>query len=105
VSTQKFRVIYKSPLTRAYPSETQGQQRGRPQEVFHHLEEFHIPGDKEVGWDEQERAVSQANLVITTLSQLDKAANGAEVGVDNSPQLMEAERVRISIAVIRERRC
>jgi hypothetical protein len=61
--------------------------------VFHHLEELHIPGDKEVGWDEKERVVSQANLVITTLSQLDKAANAVEVGVDNSPQLMKAERV------------
>ena len=92
-------VIYQSHPTQTYPSETQGQQHGRPQEMFHHPAHCHIPGGKEVGKDKKERTVSQPNLVITTLRQLFKAAKGAEVGVDNRHQLMEAESVRISTEV------
>ena len=55
VNTQKFRVIYQSPLTRVYPSEMQGQQRERSQVVFRHLEEFHIPVDKLAGMRKKER--------------------------------------------------
>lgn len=72
--------------------------------MFHYPAQCHIPGDKEVGKDKKERVVSQSNLVITKLRQLFKVANGAEVGVDNRPKLIEAETARFSIAVIREYR-
>ena len=100
-----IRVTYQSPPTQSYPSEMQGQQHGRPQEMFHHPAQCHIPGDKEFGKDKKERTVSQSNLVITTLRQLFKVANSAEVRDDDRPQLMEVESVGFSIAIIRERRC
>ncbi len=47
----------------------------------------------------------QSYLVIATLSQLFEAANGVKVGINNHRQLMEAESVRVAIAIIRKRRC